>query len=103
MADKDIQVSVSSSGVVSVNPTSMELKKGLDQAKWTISATGLESLTITNKADGAVIASNTVNGGSGSCSCKSKTFETVGTIQYMVTVRVNGSDHELDPDLVIKP
>ena len=103
MADKDITVSVSSSGVVSVDKPVVELKKGLDQAKWTATAAGLESLTITNKDGGAVIASCSVNGSSGTCSCKSRTFDTEGTISYMVTVRVNGADHELDPELVIKP
>ncbi|MEA2489370.1 MAG: hypothetical protein QOH21_1162 [Acidobacteriota bacterium] len=103
MADKDINVSVSSSGVVSVDRPSVELKKGLDQAKWNVSVTGLEKMTITNKADGAVIASCSGNGSSQACSCKSKTFDAVGTVSYMVTVRVSGVDHELDPDLIIKP
>jgi hypothetical protein len=103
MADKDIKVSVSSSGVVSVDRPTVELKKGLDQAKWNVSVTGLESMTITNKDGGAVIASSNANGNSQACSCKSKTFDAVGTVSYMVTVRVKGVDYELDPDLIIKP
>lgn len=103
MADKNIQVSMSASGVVSVDQPVVELKKGIDQAKWNVSVSGLESMMITNKDDGVVIASCTVNGSSGSASCKSKTFEQTGTIQYMVTVSANGATYELDPDLVIKP
>ncbi|HEY0143225.1 MAG TPA: hypothetical protein VGF48_20195 [Thermoanaerobaculia bacterium] len=103
MADKDVQVSVSGSGVVSVDKQVVEVKKGMDQVKWNITATGLESLTLTRKDNGEVLASCTPGNGNSSCSCKSKTFETEGTISYMVTVRVSGTDHELDPDIVIKP
>jgi hypothetical protein len=103
MADKDVQVSVSSSGVVSVDKPVIELKKGLDQAKWNVTVAGLDSLTLTRKDNGAVLASCTPGNGTNSCSAKSHTFETEGTISYMVTVRVNGTDHELDPDIVIKP
>lgn len=102
MADKDIQVSVSD-GVVSVNHPSVELKKNVDQARWSVTTPGLNSLTITNKADGSVIASSDVNGSSGSCSCKSKTFAQEGTVSYLVTVRINNQNHELDPDLIIRP
>lgn len=103
MAEKDIQVSVSGSGVVSVDQPSVELKKNVDQAKWNVSVAGLEKLTLTRKDNGEVLASCTPGNGNNACSAKSKTFSTDGTIQYMVTVRVNGADHELDPDLVVKP
>jgi hypothetical protein len=102
MPEKDIQVFVSG-GAVSVNHPTVELQKNVDMARWTVTTPGLNSLTITNKADGSVIASCDVNGSSGSCTARSRTFDKEGTISYLVTVRVNGAALELDPDLIIRP
>lgn len=103
MADKDVQVSVSGSGVVSVDKPVIELKKGVDQAKWNVEVAGLDSLTIKRKDNGAVLATCTPGNGNDACSAKSHTFDAEGTISYMVIVRVNGTDHDLDPDIIVKP
>lgn len=102
MAEKNIQVTVSGSAV-SVDQPSVELQKNVDQARWSVTVDGLDKLTLTRKDNGEVLASCEPGNGSNSCFAKSKTFSTDGKIEYMVTVRVNGTDRELDPDLIIKP
>lgn len=103
MADKDVQVSVSSSGAVSVDKQTVEVKKNVDQVKWNVTVDGLQSLTLTRKDTGEVLASCSPGNGSNSCSAKSKTFGSEGTIAYNVIVTVNGATHELDPDIIVKP
>jgi hypothetical protein len=101
MSDKDVTVTVSSSSI-SVNPETVRLKKGMDQAKWNCDNTQVTSLSIEWKDGSYTVPCS--RQGNGTWQCKSKKFDQTGTFPYKVTASVNGGTPiVLDPEVIVDP
>jgi hypothetical protein len=100
MDDKDVSITVDSSGIT-VDPDPVHLKKGLQQAKWNCANTQVTSLSVALK-DGSYTVPCTQKH-DGTWECKSKKFDVEGTYAYEVTAVLGTDRKHLDPDIIVDP